>query len=361
MAKTIPAALESHLAQEVTTLTTIWEITRADGQIVRLTEHDRNLVVDGDTYTATFGYMRSAISSGSGFTADDIEIDGLVDSGFISEDDISAGVYNGADLRISLVNWADTSQGAVKLKRGRIGEIISNGKGQYNVEFTSLLSLLDQKILEAASASCRAELGDKRCKFPIQPPIRENSTAYELGDFVRVSTGAGDTQSQFENSVYECTTAGTTAASPPTFTSVTTDGTVEWTARDAFVRHATVGFVLSQKAFLVNIDDQQLGSDSWFVLGRAVFDTGENAGETYEIKNWTSSGSQVELFLPARKPIAFGDELHLIPGCDKRRLTCWAKFNIPGSKDFDRGNVANFRGEPDLPGRDAVIDYPDAQ
>jgi hypothetical protein len=55
---------------------------------------------------------------------------------------------------------------------------------------------------------------------------RANSTAYAVGDLVYLAT--------FDATVYECITAGTSAASPPTFNTnlgdTTTDGTVVWLA-----------------------------------------------------------------------------------------------------------------------------------
>ena len=53
---------------------------------------------------------------------------------------------------------------------------------------------------------------------------RANSTVYSLGDRVYAAT--------FDGNVYECITAGTSAAAPPTFNTnlgdSTTDGTVTW-------------------------------------------------------------------------------------------------------------------------------------
>ena len=47
---------------------------------------------------------------------------------------------------------------------------------------------LQQRIGELYSPECRADLGDHRCKVPILPPEIARSTAYLLGDVVRVRT-----------------------------------------------------------------------------------------------------------------------------------------------------------------------------
>lgn len=48
--------------------------------------------------------------------------------------------------------------------------------------------------------------------------------------------------------------------------------------------------------------------------------------------------------------VVAGDLVELVEGCDKRLATCAARF----------GNVANFRGEPYLPGIDLLTRYPGA-
>jgi hypothetical protein len=58
--KSISAALAQHLAGEVTTLATCWQITRRDGVALGFTDHVRDLVVDSVTFNAASGYTRTA-------------------------------------------------------------------------------------------------------------------------------------------------------------------------------------------------------------------------------------------------------------------------------------------------------------
>ena len=94
-------------------------------------------------------------------------------------------------------------------------------------------------------AECRADVGDSRCKIPINPPLVSRDTAYSEGDFVKVITGITDTNGAssahglYENIIYEVTTAGTTASVQPTYDTTldqdTTDGTAVLTAYEAWV------------------------------------------------------------------------------------------------------------------------------
>ena len=59
----------------------------------------------------------------------------------------------------------------------------------------------------------------------------------------------------------------------------------------------------------------------------------------------------VQLKEPMRAAITPGDLFVLTAGCDRRFSTCTGKF----------GNGVNFRGEPHVPGLDAMLNYPDAR
>lgn len=84
----------------------------------------------------------------------------------------------------------------------------------------------------------------------------------------------------------------------------------------------------------------------FFTFGTCEFLTGENDGASVEILQHVSQ--TIQLFTPMPRPMAEGDEVRLVAGCDKTIETCNAKFD----------NVLNFRGEPHIPGNDKVFSYP---
>ena len=63
-----------------------------------------------------------------------------------------------------------------------------------------------------------------------------------------------------------------------------------------------------------------------------------------------SEGNRLWLSAAPAFAVAPGTLLELVEGCDKRLETCLSRF----------GNVANFRGEPFLPGIDLLTRYPGA-
>ncbi len=84
--------------------------------------------------------------------------------------------------------------------------------------------------------------------------------------------------------------------------------------------------------------------------GLLTWTSGANVGRKMEVKAFGNSGA-FTLFLPMPSIVAVGDNYSLRPGCDKKFSTCKDRYS----------NVKNFRGEPNVPGNDQVLAYPDGK
>jgi len=163
--KTISGALASHLEQQTTTLATCWKVTLAvisPPTVMGFTDHDRDLVVGGVTYRAASGYTRSAIQSSAGLQVDNLDIEGVLDSTFIKEADVRAGLWDYAEIEVFVVNWADLTQGTLKQRKGRLGEV-RTGRQAFLSELRGLLQNLQQNVGRLYGAACDADLFDARC------------------------------------------------------------------------------------------------------------------------------------------------------------------------------------------------------
>lgn len=186
--KSTSAALAAHLAGPVTTLATCWRISRVDGKEFFFTDHDRDLSFDGKVYKASSGYSRTAIANDASLSVDNLDVEGVFDSASITEEEMRAGLFDQAEVRIFLVNWADPAMGALRMRRGWFGEVVLTEPGIFRTELRGMTQALQQRIGELYSPECRADLGDHRCKVPVNPPEIARSTAYTVGDVVRVRT-----------------------------------------------------------------------------------------------------------------------------------------------------------------------------
>jgi hypothetical protein len=371
MSRTITAGMQAKLDSTSSTLTTIITITRKDGVEYYLTEHDQNILHGGNTYLSSLGYDRTAIDYRDKLESQDLDITGFFDTNQITINDVRSGLLDFASVVVELIDYEDTVQTPINLRAGLIDEITINENGKYEAQIAGIVDLLSQEIGAVYQPTCRAQLGDQigiwKCKFPLDPDERLDSTSYSLSDFVIVNTDntvSGPTvlYESFEGRIYECTTAGTTAASPPVFDktvgNTTTDGTVVWTARTSFAVGAVVATVTDNATITVTLADNSY-TDDHFNFGVLVWQTGNNAGLGMEIKDWTSTGGTINLYMPMNLDINVGDQVILFTGCDKLLSTCRDKFVIPGSLDFDTGdgNKRDFKGEPFLPGRDFLQTY----
>lgn len=160
------AGLVGHLAGEVTTLATCWKVTRRDGTIMGFTDYVDNLVVSGVTYVAATGATPTGIASSNQFSVDNLDVQGILSSDAITEQDIGAGVYDYAAIEIFGVNVSDLTQGVMYYRVGWLGEVTVKN-GQFTAELRGLAQKLQQNIGEVFSPSCRATFGDSHCKIDL--------------------------------------------------------------------------------------------------------------------------------------------------------------------------------------------------
>lgn len=285
MPKTISVALKAAMASPVTTDCTLWQITRTDGTAFYFTDHDQDLVFGGHTYVSAIGFSRSAISSNVDLTVDNVDLQGIFDSASINADDLQSGLWDNAKALISLVNWKDLSQGNTILRGAYLGEVNCSPSGIFTATLTGIAQLLAHSIGELFMPSCRANLGDTRCKIDL--------------------VGGG------------------------------------------WLKTATVAVVTDTQNFAIAVTEPR-AVDGWFVGGVVTWTSGANNGRSMEVKAWTQSGSEVALFLPMPRSVTAGDTLTIYAGCDFTRPTCRDKF----------ANMINFRGEPDVPSTDYLLQTP---
>jgi uncharacterized phage protein (TIGR02218 family) len=97
--------MNDFLRSDLTTIAFCWRVERRDGVAMGFTTHDRDLVIGHLTYRAAPGMLPSAISLSDGFDAGALDVGGALTSDAISEADLKAGRWDGAAVRIFMVDW----------------------------------------------------------------------------------------------------------------------------------------------------------------------------------------------------------------------------------------------------------------
>ncbi len=187
MTKTVPGPLATHLALETTSLASLWEITRKDGTKLFLTDHDSDITFSGDLYESSIGYDRTGISNRVGLNVDNLDVTGFLDSSALTEAELRGGLYDRAEVKISIINWDSPSDGVIRMRKGEFGEVGYTDEGGFKTELRGLTQPFSQQLVETYQPICRVDLGDSRCKIELFPDVVLRTTAYVVGDIVRAS------------------------------------------------------------------------------------------------------------------------------------------------------------------------------
>lgn len=351
--RTIPAGLQAILDGNAASLASLWTITRTDGQVVRLTDADVDVAVGFDVYLSAAGITPSSLEVAGSLAVPNAEFRALIDSTAIDAEELRLGFFDYALVEVRVVDRTDTGAGTALLLSGRLGEVRLS-EGRFSAELRGAADGLRTRIVQAYSPTCRADLGDARCRIPLLPAEVQRTAPYELGDFVRAVVFPAFADSRkYGNLIFRCTAAGITDSVAPTYPTTAglsvTDGTCDFLAVEAWTRSGTVAIVDDEVTFRTSDIDGY--SSGWFSLGALRFETGSNAGLVFEIKRYEVAGLVYKRWILFQRPpyaIQAGDRFYVVPGCDKRAVTCRVKFD----------NLVNFRGEPFVPGSDYLLDYP---
>lgn len=353
-------AFRAALAAEVGAFAVCARFALANGTIYRFTSHHSDLVVSGETYSAAAatGMLASDISSTSALDVDNLQVSGTLTSGSITEDDLRAGLWDYAAFTLFQVNYSDLTQGVRYLRTGRLGEVTA-GRNRFEAELLGIMKRFARTLGELDTPACRARLGDTRCTVGLGPYTKTgtissvNADGVTLYDTSRVEAGptggvsiTGITKANPGVVSFAANAITLTVGQP-----VTISGVVGMTE----VNTVTVVRSPTSSSFALGVDTSSFttyvsggtitpfGDSGYFDGGIITFTSGDNDGLSGEVKCYVPG--QITLHLPMPYTVAIGDTYSIVAGCDKQYTTCRDRFS----------NLANFRGEPYLPGLDRVV------
>lgn len=181
-----PPALAEHFARDVTTVCHCWRMTCRDGTVTGFTDHDRRLVIEGVVFEPETGFTASEARDTLGLAIDTVDVEGALSSDRIREQDIAAGLYDGARIETLLVNWRDPTNFAV-VRTATIGRI-TRSDDRFVAELESMMHSLDQPKGRYVTRTCDAELGDARCGFLLaQEGFTATGAVVAVSDTLQVS------------------------------------------------------------------------------------------------------------------------------------------------------------------------------
>lgn len=164
--RTIPAELTARLQSGVTTLAHVWRLLRRDGTEFGFTDHDQPLLFDALVCEPMSGVSSGAIEKGLGLSVDTASIAGALNADAITEEDLAAGLWDGARVDIFRTDWRDPAP-RVHLFAGHVGEV-RRGVQAFEAELRGLQAALNKPVGRVFSRFCDANLGDARCGKDIE-------------------------------------------------------------------------------------------------------------------------------------------------------------------------------------------------
>ncbi|GGH26015.1 phage conserved hypothetical protein BR0599 [Cribrihabitans marinus] len=258
------AAFRAHVESGLTTLARCWAVTRTDGRQFGFTDHDADLHFEAIRFRADSGLTALALQQSTGLSVDNTEALGLLSDASVTEADIEAGRFDGAEVRAWLVNWADPAVRWLQF-RGTIGELRRKGAA-FEAELRGLTEVLNRPQGRTYQKPCTAVLGDGSCRFSLDTPGFSTERPLEVVEDRRI---------------------------------------FRWAEMDDF----EPGWF--QRGRLSVLDGPAAGLWSSIKQDRILSD----------------GAREIELWEPIRAEVSAGDMVRLEAGCDKRMETCRLKFN----------------------------------
>jgi uncharacterized phage protein (TIGR02218 family) len=185
----VETGLGDRLAGELTSLAICWRLVRRDGVALGFTTHDQPLVIDGLRYESAPGMAPSAVVATDGLDIDTMDVSGALSANAITADDLRDGRYDGADVRLFMVDWREPAAGQHLLASGSLGTIEAGfgADAGYSATMRGPTSILARTGIETYSPECRAELGDWRCRVPMRGRTLRSEVGEVIGETLRIA------------------------------------------------------------------------------------------------------------------------------------------------------------------------------
>lgn len=174
--KNLDPTFKKSITNSSTTLCWCWLITRTDGVMLGFTSLDLLFVIDGVSYAPYTGFDPGAAQSSTELEKTDSQtLVGILDDSGISGSDLASGIYEYASVRRFLVDYTNLpdslTQNPPKHLELPYGYLAESKRDRHGVEIKvkSDLSSLDNSIGSTTSKTCRAVLGDDRCRVDLAP------------------------------------------------------------------------------------------------------------------------------------------------------------------------------------------------
>ncbi|WP_294644767.1 DUF2163 domain-containing protein [uncultured Aureimonas sp.] len=184
-------AFRARLAQPATTLAHAWRVRRLDGRVMGFTDHDEDLAFAGTLFSAHTGWTAGEAETALGLGPGTQGIEAALSADAIREDEIAAGLFDGASVEIFRVDW-QRPEDHLLVDVADFGEIVRTDVG-LTVELRGIAARLERQHGRYYRRRCDAALGDERCRVDLSGWTRRGRiAAVEAGRVMLEDLGTFD-------------------------------------------------------------------------------------------------------------------------------------------------------------------------
>ena len=164
----IAAEFQAKLDSGTMTLCRCWKIVRKDSMVLGFTDHDEDVAFASVIFQANSGLDSGTIQTSTGLAVDNSSVRGTLNAEGLTDSDIMAGRFDGAEIWQWLVDWTEVAHRIV-LFRGFLGEI-RRGPTGFEAEVRGMADALNKPLGRVYLRDCDAALGDSRCTIDLSLP-----------------------------------------------------------------------------------------------------------------------------------------------------------------------------------------------
>lgn len=214
--RVIPIALQTHLGLSTRTMTTLVKVTRTDGVVLYAASLNRPVTFEGNVYQA-LGFLRTDLTAEDEMSIGTTNVEGILDSATITEDDVRAGRWDAAAWEMRRINYVTPTDGAVYLGSGQLGSC-TIGRLRWTAELLGLMQSVQNSLGNLNSPLCVHNFGKSEggpglgngCTVDVagSPSFTQSGTASSMdSDFYGVHDGARtEPDGYYSNGIFRVTT-----------------------------------------------------------------------------------------------------------------------------------------------------------
>lgn len=194
--QTIPVALKASAVTQNTTFAVALKIVRPDGLVLAVTSHDKDDTISGTLYKSNPGLLVSAMVLQSGAQVGNMELTTVHDGTVFTTIDVVGGLWKNSTFIIFRYDYKTIANGVQPLMAGNVGEVDIR-QGTIVAELRDWRQYLQQNIGDASSKTCRARLGDDRCRKDLALFTKTGSITGVTSQLIFADTGVPQAEDYF--------------------------------------------------------------------------------------------------------------------------------------------------------------------